>query len=97
MYGSYYIGRANQDYALITDFDQGKDVIELTAKQPISGVGEIQVEYSLGASPEGLPEGTAIFANNLGTQPELVAVLQGVAPGSLNLSEPYFNLVTPQF
>jgi Ca2+-binding RTX toxin-like protein len=96
-HGSYYVGRGNQDYALITDFDQGKDVIELTARQPIPGVGETQVDYSLGASPQDLPGGTAIFANNIGTQPELVAILQDVDPASVSLSEPYFNLVTPQF
>jgi hypothetical protein len=51
--------------------------------------------YSLGASPQGLPGGTAIFANNLGTQPDLVAILQGVDPGSVSLSEPYFKFVNP--
>jgi hypothetical protein len=97
VYGSYYIGEGNQDYALVTDFNLSeKDVIELTTTVPGSGSGT-EVEYSLGASPQGLPGGTAIFANNIGTQPDLVAIVQGINPGSLSLSEPYFNLVTPQF
>ena len=88
-----YIGSGNNDYALITDFNKGEDVIELieftfggpfTSSQP--------VEYSLGASPSGLPQGTGIYVNNLGTGPDLIAVLQGVSPDSVSLTEPYFPI-----
>ena len=90
--GPSYIGAGNNDYALITDFNKGEDVIELieftfggpfTSSQP--------VEYSLGASPSGLPQGTGIYVNNLGTGPDLIAVLQGVSPDSVSLNEPYFQ------
>lgn len=95
--GPSYIGAGNDDYALITDFNKGKDIIELatdefTDRGPLTPTIQ-PVEYSLGASPSGLPQGTGIYVNNLGTQPDLIAVLQGVDPNSVSLSDPYFQFV----
>lgn len=91
-----YIGSGNNDYALITDFNKGEDVIDLSRYEvTFSGpfTTSKPVEYSLGASPSGLPQGTGIYVNNLGTQPDLIAVLQGVSPDSLSLTEPYFQIL----
>ena len=68
------------DYAAIADFDiEGKeDKIQLT--------GEAS-DYSLGASPENLPPGTAIFFNDDSTS-ELIAIVEGVSPDQLNLEDP---------
>lgn len=90
--GPLYLGDGNNDYALITDFNQSEDVIQLASTDGNPPIGDA-VEYSLGASPSGLPEGTAIFADNLGTKPDLIAILQGVSPDSVSLSEPYFQFV----
>lgn len=94
--GPSYIGAGNNDYALITDFNKGEDVIELATNE-LTFLGPTtssqKVEYSLGAAPSGLPQGTGIYVNNLGTQPDLIAVLQGVTPDSVSLTEPYFHFV----
>lgn len=95
--GPSYIGAGNDDYALITDFNKGEDIIELstdefTSRGPLTPTIQ-PVEYSLGASPSGLPQGTGIYVNNLGTQPDLIAVLQGVDPNSVSLSAAYFQFV----
>ena len=55
------------DYALILDFDSTQDIIQLSA----SG------DYLFNESPEGFPEGTAIFLRTSGAN-ELIAILQGV-------------------
>lgn len=92
--GPSYIGAGNNDYALITDFNKGEDVIELIRNEFTFGgpfTSSQPVEYSLGASPSGLPQGTGIYVNNLGTGPDLIAVLQGVSPESISLNEPYFQ------
>ena len=93
--GPSYIGAGNNDYALITDFNKAEDVIELSRYEITllrsSTVSQL-VEYSLGASPSGLPQGTGIYINNLGTAPDLIAVLQGVSPESISLNEPYFQI-----
>ena len=88
--GPLYLGDGNKDYALITDFNTSEDVIQLASTDGNPPIGDA-VKYSLGASPSGLPEGTAIFADNLGTKPDLIAILQGVSPDSVSLSEPYFQ------
>ena len=68
-----------EDYALITDFStQEGDKIEL--------VGATN-DYSLAASPEGLPTGTGIYVND-GTSPELIAIIADLAPDSLSLDNP---------
>ena len=88
----------NSDYALITDFNIYNDVIQLTSVtyEFTSEYLVRPVEYSLGASPEDLPSGTGIYVNRSGQQ-ELIAVLQGVSPNSLSLSEPYFQLIASPF
>ncbi len=84
----------NDDYSLITDFNPcDGDVIRLATNVESNGL-TIEGQYILGTTPEGLPAGTAIYANNIGTQPELVAILRGISPGTLSLTQPYFVLGT---
>ncbi|MBD2304302.1 hemolysin-type calcium-binding protein [Chroococcidiopsis sp. FACHB-1243] len=92
---SYRYG--NNDYALITDFNLNEDVITLSSND-ISGPSFLftDVTYSLGASPDGLPSGTGIyaqFANNTSAAPDLIAILQGVSPDTLDLNASYFQYV----
>ncbi len=89
-FGAFYVTAGNADYALMTDFNKSEDKISLAKEQRIYLQEPVTIEYSLGASPSGLPSGTAIFANNLGAKPELIAILQGVSPESLSLSPDYF-------
>lgn len=89
----YYRGD-NRNYALITDFNKGEDTILLQRLEgDISHDSTVEVQYSLGAAPESLAQGTGIYVNNQGQQPDLIAILQGVAPDSLNLSESYFQIL----
>jgi hypothetical protein len=70
------------DYALITDFNPNVDVIQL---------GWSKNNYILGAVPEGLPDGTAIFLDKPGDEPdELIAIVQGVT--GLELNQSYFGV-----
>jgi len=70
------------DYALITDFNPNVDVIQL---------GWSKDNYFLGAVPEGLPDGTGIFLNKPGAQPdELIAIVQGVT--GLDINQSYFGV-----
>ena len=57
-----------KDYALITDFNHGQgDIIQLSAKY----------SYRLGASPQGVESGKALFIDSpAGQQDELIAVIQ---------------------
>lgn len=88
----FYSSNGNEDYALIIDFNQSEDVIRLQEfSGDLSSNSFVTVEYRLGASPETLPSGTAIYADNLGANPELIAILQGVEPNSLSLAEDYFQ------
>jgi Ca2+-binding RTX toxin-like protein len=87
----YYRFQGNNDYALITDFNKYEDSIELYTSFGHTPI--VEVEYSLGASPQGLPTGTGIFINNSDSQPELIAILQGVSPESLSLTDSYFKLI----
>ena len=99
--GALYRFKGNNDYALITDFNRSEDTIELRSQDNVSDSyptsnasnPRVTVEYSLGASPSGSPQGTGIYVNNLGAKPDLIAVLEGVDPSSLNLSESYFKFV----
>jgi Ca2+-binding RTX toxin-like protein len=89
-----YRSAGNNDYALITDFNKSEDVISLT-KNAGTPYLNITAEYSLGASPSGLPQGTGIFAqisNRPDAQPELIAVVQNVSPDSLSLTDSYFSI-----
>lgn len=92
--GVSYWFASNADYALITDFNKNEDVIRLAKTESGPGVyPDITIEYSLGAAPEGLPQGTGIYVNNLpGAKPDLIAILQGVSPNSLSLSGSYFQI-----
>ena len=84
----FYSSNGNEDYGLITDFNQNQDVIRLQEFEgDLSSNSFVTVEYSLGASPSGLPSGTAIYANNLGANPELIAILEGVSAGSVSLTD----------
>jgi len=47
------------DYALITDFDHKKDIINLTSFDGMNA-DLTSVNYILGASPGGLPAGTGL-------------------------------------
>jgi Ca2+-binding RTX toxin-like protein len=91
--GASYRFNGNVDYALIADFNKSEDTIELRTKDGSTVDSGVTVEYSLGASPSGLPQGTGIYVNNLGAQPDLIAILPGVDPNSLSLSESYFKFV----
>jgi Ca2+-binding RTX toxin-like protein len=71
------------DYALITDFGfvgdavpRGIDKIQLT------GTADM---YTLGSSPIGSASGTGVFLNQGQSTPELIGVVQGISPTSLNL------------
>ncbi len=68
------------DYALIADFIPTEDAIQLSKGS----------NYTVGSAPAGLPSGAGIFLND-GDRMELIAILQGVNPASLNLSAPYFS------
>jgi len=88
--GSLYTVAGNGDYGLIADFNKSEDLILLAKDQRGFNIEQVTVEYSLSASPSGLPSGTAIFANNIGAKPELIAIVSGVSPDSLSLSADYF-------
>ncbi len=81
--GTFYDdGQANsmglKDYALITDFSQANgDVIQLSA----------QSSYRLGAAPQGLESGQALFIDSpAGQQDELIAIVQTDQALQLNSS-----------
>lgn len=75
------VSAGTDDYALITDFNPNVDIIQL---------GWSKDKYILGAVPDGLPEGTAIFLDKPGDEPdELIAIIQGVT--GLDLNESYFS------
>jgi Ca2+-binding RTX toxin-like protein len=68
------------DYVLITDFQPNRDFIQLAGAKS---------NYLLSASPNGLPQGTAIFLDKPGSQPdELLGIVRGV--NNLDLSASYF-------
>jgi len=85
--GTFYNdGRASsmgtRDYALITDFNQRKDVIQLSEKH----------SYRLGSAPSGLESGQGLFIDSpSGQKDELIAVIQGGQ--NLNLDSRAFTLV----
>ncbi|WP_019507374.1 hypothetical protein [Pleurocapsa sp. PCC 7319] len=73
---NYYNGAGNDDYALITDFNQSEDLIHLNGSRS---------DYNLGTSPIGLPEGIGIYQSE-----ELIAIIQGDIT-NLNLEASYFQ------
>ncbi|MEG3916398.1 Calx-beta domain-containing protein [Microcoleus sp. w2-18bC1] len=70
------------DYALITDFKEGKDSIQLHGTKS---------NYILGASPVGLPTGIGIFYQTT-DQNELIGIVQGVS--GLSLDSDAFTFVS---
>jgi len=70
------------DYAEIRDFTPGEDRIQLKTGS----------SYFLAASPTGLPSGAGLFVNQGGGS-ELIAVLIGISPGSLDLASANFSYV----
>ena len=60
---SYYVDPTSPDYAVITDYTAGEDIIVLHGSAS---------SYSLGTTSTGLPTGTGIFQGS-----ELVAIVQG--------------------
>ncbi|MEB3278068.1 MAG: calcium-binding protein [Lyngbya sp.] len=58
------------DYALITDFTLGTDLLEV--------VGSAS-DYVLSSSPAGLPSGLGVFSVQAGEPNELIAILEGVS------------------
>lgn len=74
-------------YTLIKDFNTQEDFIQLSGAKS---------NYYLAASPNGLPEGTAIFFNKPGNEPdELMAIVEGVSGLTLNSS--YFTTTGNDF
>lgn len=74
------------DYALITDFKPNEDIVQLSGAKS---------DYVLGASPTGLPSGTAIYKLKPQGEPrELVAIIQGTS--TLNLNGKYFQFNSAQ-
>ncbi|WP_318780341.1 calcium-binding protein [Atlanticothrix silvestris] len=83
-------------YSLITDFNSSQDVIQLDGfysfYSAIDGSSDSgSAKYILGSSPEGLPEGTAIYLD-LNTD-VLIGIVEGVS--GLSLDQNYFRIVDP--
>jgi hypothetical protein len=76
-------GAGLDDYAVIVDFAQAEDRIQLKGN---SG------QYSLGASPIVGQLGAAVYVNRA-TGTDLIAIVQGTNPTDLNLAATYFNYV----
>lgn len=71
------------DYALITDFNQNEDIIQLAGTA---------INYTLGATA--ISAGTGIYIDKPNSDPdELIAIVQGIQPSSLNLTASYFSYV----
>lgn len=73
------------DYGLITNYVFSPDP---NTQDKIVLVGDPS-QYSLGASPDGLPSGTGIFYNQNQTVPELIGIVGNVSADSsqLNLND----------
>jgi Ca2+-binding RTX toxin-like protein len=71
-------------YAIITDFNQEEDIIQVSQ--------EFVGSYRIGSSPEGLPQGKAIFLGDPNSEPLPIAVLQGVTE-DLSFDQPYFRFI----
>ncbi|WGV24299.1 calcium-binding protein [Halotia branconii] len=78
-------GTIINEYAIITDFNTNEDVIQLGGGSPYS---DDPAKYILGSSPEGLPQGTAIYLDS--DTDRLVGIVQGVS--SLSLDQNYFRI-----
>ncbi len=80
-------------YSLITDFNSSQDIIQLDGFYYVIGGSSDSgpAKYILGSSPEGLPEGTAIYLD-LNTD-VLIGIVEGVS--GLSLDQNYFRIVDP--
>ena len=76
-------GAGLDDYAVIVDFAQAEDRIQLKGNSS---------QYSLGASPMVGQLGAALYVNRA-TGTDLIAIVQGTNPTDLNLAATYFNYV----
>lgn len=91
-YGNFYgieyseeLEQPINEYAIITDFNIQEDVIQLVKPYP-NYYGQ---PYILGSSPEGLPEGTAIYLDS--STDVLIGIVQGVS--GLSLDQSYFRII----
>jgi len=91
--GPYYSEGGERDMAILLDFNKNEDAIVLSRTSSTPVTQTVEVEYTLGALPEGLPPGTGIFANTPGSLPEQIAALPGVAPETLDLNADYFQFI----
>lgn len=77
-----------KDYAVINDFNSKEDNITLLGKA---------ADYLLKSTSGSLPSGTGIYVNKPGNEPdELIGIVKGASPSSLNLSASYFDYVNSQ-
>lgn len=76
-----------QDYSLIKDFNPSQDFILLTGDKS---------NYFLGASPQGLPQGTAIYLDQPETKSdELIAIVENKS--GLNLNASHFTATVDEY
>jgi Ca2+-binding RTX toxin-like protein len=76
-----YVGLGNSDYARIQGFSVSQDKIQL---QGNAG------QYMLVSLPSSLPTGAGIVVKGSG---DLIGIVEGIAPSTLNLSASYFVYV----
>jgi hypothetical protein len=76
--GSFYSYRGDADYALISNFQVDRDIIQLYGSA---------TDYRLAPSAHNLHQGTAIFNSNN----DLIGIVKGTS--SLDLNSPNFNFV----
>ena len=74
-------------------FDPNEDALVLSQTASTPATETVEVEYTLGALPEGLPPGTGIYANTPGSLPEQIAALPGIDPTTLDLNADYFQFI----
>lgn len=82
---AFYNNEGNSDYALIKDFNPSPsdDTIQLSSQNLSERFA--REFYSLGASPDSLPQGTAISFED-----DLIGIVEGVSPEKLSLDSDNF-------
>jgi len=88
-----YFDKGERDLAIVLDFNNNEDAIVLSRTSSTPVTETVEVEYTLGALPEGLPSGTGIFANTPGKLPEQIAALPGIDSTTLDLNADYFQFI----
>lgn len=78
---SFYIGSGNNDFAVITDFQSGEDIIIV---QTIDNI--VLTDFSIA----GLGDGVGIFVTTE-TQNELIGFVRGLSAAQLNLSVDFLS------